>query len=69
MLFGNFNLYETPIVEVKNALFIKSPLIVWLLFSLSNTSRTAVKFLITLSSENDFFHKLKPMLQSLSFFI
>ena len=41
---GSFNLKDTPIVDVKNALFIKSPLIVRFPFSLSKTSSTALKF-------------------------
>ncbi len=55
MLFPNLSLYETPIVDVINAERIKSPLTVLFDFSFSSVSKIALKFLINLSSANDFF--------------
>ena len=62
-------MYETPILDVINADFIKSPFKVLLDFSLSRVSKIALKFLINLSSLNDFFPILTPMFPSLSFLI
>ena len=62
-------MYDTPIVDVIKAVFIKSPLTVLLDFSFSKVSKIALKFLISLSSLNDFFPILTPIFPSLSFLI
>ena len=69
MFFPNLSLYETPIVEVIKADFIKSPFTVLLDFSFSRVSKIALKFLINLSSPNDFLPMLTPIFPSLSFLI
>ena len=50
-------------------IFNKFPFTLLFDFSFSNVSKTALKFLINLSSEKDFFPILNPIFPSLSFLI